>query len=71
MEFIPFQYINTCHKNISVYKYSYSGLEIDRKNGIQMEHDHKSRKNGTAFVEIKNAADYDVALKADLKDTNR
>lgn len=47
------------------------GLEIDRRNGIELERFSKDRNTGTAFVEIKNAADFEIALKADLRDTSR
>lgn len=36
-----------------------------------MERDKKNSNTGAAFVEIKSAADYDIALKANLKDTSR
>ncbi|XP_055326666.1 G-rich sequence factor 1-like isoform X2 [Sitodiplosis mosellana] len=49
----------------------FPGLEIDRRNGIQLEYHSKGRNTGTAFVEIKNAADFDMAMKANLTDTNR
>lgn len=45
----------------------YSGLRIDRRNGIQMERDVKNRFSGTAIVAFKNAEDYGMAIKTDLQ----
>lgn len=46
----------------------FSGLEIDRKHGVQLERDHKKRNNGNALIEFKNASECDIALSANLRE---
>lgn len=46
-------------------------MEINSKNGIQIEHGENRARTGYAFVELKDQKDFETAMKADLKSTNK
>lgn len=52
------------------FRFIYSGLRIDRLNGVQMELDRKNRFSGTAILAFKHSEDYEKAIKIKLLSIN-